>query len=339
MTLDKKDGFMIDNFNRLVVKRGGETFPVDGSYSLDTDNQLVYWLNEPGAWRLQHELPDKIVFIGNWRLNDNYDLELSLTESQGFVKGDRLVIKGEIIATDRDNLVFEIKSYDKRGMTHIQLLKLSGVWQVDDYNRINFTVRKNGPPDTLTLEGAWQINENQQIIYNYEKIDLKKTDKVSQTFVFRGYWNISISRRLTYSIAHSTYSRFDFRAQVESPNLYPEKGEIKYRLGVGLRRDKAYQDKIISLFGTWKFSRKLGITFEIDYGQGQVRSMEFAANVSLGKGDKFIFSLIDKKGNPLGIAVTFTHQFLNTQDAEAFLRIKKALDNSTAVETGIRIPF
>jgi len=95
-------------------------------------------------------------------------------------------------------LVFEVKSTDREGQTHIQLLKLSGSWQADEFNRLSFLVKRKIQPDILTLGGIWQLNKNQQIIYTYEKTDLKTKTKYARTLTFLGFWQIDSTKRLTY---------------------------------------------------------------------------------------------------------------------------------------------
>ncbi len=333
--------YSIDSRNQLFIRPPKEkvAIPVRGRFSIDKNNQLIYWLNEPASWRKKYDLPSRISFIGNWQLNPNYDLELNLAETKEQYKGERLILKGEIISIDRDTLVFEIISYDKRGLSHIQLLKLSGFWQADESNRIRFMLKKKTSPDILVLEGLWQMNRNQQIIYNYEKTDLKTKTKTSHTLTFEGFWEINSVDRLTYILAHSSQSRFDFRVQIESPNLYPQEGVIKYRLGIGLRQIRPSQNKIISLYGAWKFSRKIGLMFEMDYGKSKVHNIEFGTDISLSQKDKISFFLKDTKGKPLGLNITFTHRFLNKLDAETFLRVQEILKRESAIEAGVRIPF
>lgn len=351
--------YSVDNHNQLLIRppKQKAPIPVRGRFSIDKNNQLIYWLNEPASWRRLYNLPSKVSFIGNWKLNSNYDLELNLDETKSQYRAERLILKGEIISTDRDTLAFEIISYNKQGLSptqlnrsstkgtvpafsHIQLLKLTGSWQADEFNRIIFTIKKKASPDVITLEGSWQINKNQQITYIYEKTVLKTKTRISRVLTFEGFWEINSSNRLAYILSRSTESYFDFRVQIESPNLYPKEGLIKYRIGIGLAKDKPSQMKTICLYGSWRFSRKAGLTFQMDYRKGGFRDIEFGANIYLNKKDEIIFFLTDKKKETLGLNITFTHNFLKNSDAEAFLRLKDILDKKErALEVGVRIPF
>jgi hypothetical protein len=333
--------YSIDNSNRLSIKPRNLTKPLitDGKFEIDRNNRLVYWLNEPDNWRKQYDLANRISFVGNWRLDSNCDFELYLSKAPNQYKGDALSLKGEIVSVERDELIFEIHSLDKQGQNHIRLLRLSGLWQADECNRISFIVAKKPSPDILTLEGAWQLNKNQQITYTYEKVNLKTKTKFLRTLTFTGFWQINNANRLTYILSKSSNSRFDFRVQIESPNLYPRQGVIKYRLGIGLKEQKPARIKVISLYGTWKFSRKLGLVFQMDYGKGEIHNIEFGVDISLSKRDEIAFALKNKREEPLGFNITFTHRFLKKLDAEAFLRLKKTLRSESAIEAGVRIPF
>jgi len=332
--------YSVNNDNQLLIKlpKMKEPLLARGKFDIDKDNRLTYWLNEPVSWRREYGLLPRIVFKGSWQLNKNYDLELVLDKTDRQFQDDILVIKGNIISTDRDILAFETKTYDRDSLLHIQILKLSVTWLTDETNRLSFIVKKYSP-DILTLEGNWQINENQQIIYTYEKTDLKTKTKIFNTLIFRGFWQISSANKLTYIFKHSSDSKFDFRVQIETPTIYPQKGVIKYRLGVGIREDSATKEKLISLYGAWKFNRKLGLVFQMDYGKVEVKEIEFSADISVNQRNEIVFSLKDRSGEPLGLDVTFTHRFLNKLDAEAFLRVKGILKRESAIEAGIRIPF
>ena len=350
--------YSINSNNQLFIKPPKQkvSIPVRGRFSIDKNNQLIYWLNEPASWRRLYNLPSKVSFIGNWKLNSNYDLELNLGETKSQYKGERLILKGEIISTDSDTLTFEIITH-KQGLspselsrsrfkgtvpeaTHIQIIKLTGSWQADEFNRIIFMIKKKASPDVITLEGSWQINQNQQITYTYEKTDLKTKSKISNTLTFQGFWQLGSANKLTYIFKHSSDSKFDFRAQIETPTIYPQKGVIKYRLGIGIREERPTKEKLISLYGAWKFSRQLGLVFQMDYGEGEIKQIEFSADISVTQRNEIIFSLKDTKGEPLGLDITFTHSFLNKLDAETFLRLKDFLDKKeAAIEAGVRIPF
>ncbi|MFH1856140.1 MAG: hypothetical protein ABH836_02780, partial [Candidatus Omnitrophota bacterium] len=332
-----KDNFSTDNSNRLLITRGQEQIVPDGSFKINKDNSLSYWLNEPQAWRLKYNLPKEIKFEGNWKLNDNYDLELCLSRGKVETSGEKIVLKGEIFSTGRDVFAFELRAQDKTGNKEFQILELSGSWSCGEQNEIIFLVDKKTGPDTLKLGAGWRINKNQQIIYSYEKTRLKTKIKDSHLLTFSGFWEISQKNTLTYKFSTGSKSRFDFRAAVQTPNLYPQKGAIKYRLGLGVKEGRVSRAKLVTLFGEWKFSKTLGLSFEMDYGKSNVRSLEFGADINLTSKNKITFNLVSRERKPLGINVTFSRKFLKKSDAEAFVKFKN-LRADPAVEAGVYIP-
>lgn len=296
--------YLVDEFNRLIVKERGK----------------------------------RTVLEGKWELTPGNELTFNIIEDKNQDRSETLILKGKIIAVDGNSAAFEVKSVDRNGQSHFQILKLSGIWQADESNRLTFLVNKKGEPDTLVLEGAWQINQNQQITYTYEKVELKRRAKLLNTLTFDGFWCITDSDRISYILSKGSESRFDFKVQLESPDLHPKQGVIKYRLGTGLREANKDRQKIICLYGEWKFSRDLGLKFLMDYGQGRIKAIEFGSEVNFSHKDKITFSLINRGKEPLRMNLIFTHRFLKELDAEVYLKLKRVHEES-GVEVGVKIPF
>ncbi|MEI6832253.1 MAG: hypothetical protein WCK61_06055 [Candidatus Omnitrophota bacterium] len=255
-------------------------------------------------------------------------------------------LRKRFIAAESDTLVIEtiqtiegdtLRSRVSPG-TKLRILKLKGTWRANEYNELCFevTLRKGPPacrsgrPETYTFKGTWKLNNNQQIEYS--------CGDGPDVLTFKGYWNISSANRLVYILEGSSTSRFEFKVQLEYPTFRPKKGEIRYRIGVGIRQSRlTAPGKIIILYGEWKFGRNLGLTFQMDYGQGKVKSIAFGAVVTFDR-NKVIFALKNEFGEPLGITLTMTHKFLKAYNAEVFLRLK-SLQKEQTIEAGITIPF
>ena len=250
------------------------------------------------------------------------------------------------IAAESDTLVIEtIQTVRKQGqfpsgtapvpiVSRLRILRLKGTWHANEYNELVFEAKvRRGlakKPDKYTFKGTWKINKNQQIEYN--------CGEGADVLTFKGHWDISSSNKLVYALEGSSTSRFEFKVQLESPSLYPKKGEIRYRIGIGVcQRRIARPNQLIILYGEWKFGRNLGVSFQMDYGQGRVREIEFGAAVTFGR-NKVIFALNNEFGEPLGITLTMTHKFLKLIDAEAFIRLKSR-KKEQAIEAGVTIPF
>jgi len=324
--------YRVSNDNQLLIKFPGESKyePVKGEFKIDYRNRLTYQIKESKEWRRRYDVPGKITFEGEWSLSPNYDLVLKLAKKEWQRKS--LTLKGAILDAEKDFLSFKIKSRPSEGITRVTYLKLRGVWYSDRLNRITFEVRKREKPDILIFRNAWQLAKNKEIIYIYEKLKIRE----KHTLTFRGYWELSDKNRLTYIIEKGNKSRFDFRVNLQTPNLYPARGKIKYRIGIGLKKRR--EEKLIVLAGTWKFSRELGLTFEMDYGKDRIRRLHFSSRLSLKGRDKLIFSLYTRDNQPLGISITFRREELAHKDYEYFLRLKKEGKDAT-IEFGGKIRF
>jgi hypothetical protein len=241
-------------------------------------------------------------------------------------------LRKRFIAAESDSLVIEtIQTDSLSGQQSLRILKLKGTWRANDYNELCFdaTLRK-GPPETYTFKGSWKLNNNQQIEYS--------CGEGPDVLTFKGYWDISSANRLVYILDGSSTSRFEFKVQLESPTFYPKAGQIRYRIGIGVRKSRlTAPGQMLILYGEWKFGRNLGVTFQMDYGQGRVSSIEFGAGVTFER-NKVIFALKDELGEPLGITLTMTHKFLKVFDAEVFIRLKSH-QKEQAIEAGITVPL
>ena len=120
--------------------------------------------------------------------------------------------------------------------------------------------------------------------------------------------------------------------------MYPKEGVVKYRLGIGVRGSKARKSEIISLYGAWKFNRKFGLNFEMEYAQRKIDSLAFGAQVNFNKNNQIVVALRNEFGTDLGMSVIFTHKFLKQLDAQFYLRLKQYKEES-GIDASIRIPF
>lgn len=337
--MSEKVRYSIDENNGLIIEKNGRKLKPRGRFAIAKNNRLIYSLNEPPAWRSKYSFGKVFVFEGKWGINANHDLQLRLDKS-GLWQNSVLTLKGDMISPDKDKLTFQIKSKDSRGSSSFYFLKLYGYWQADKHNRINFVVKKSThPADILELNGSWQLNRNQGIVYSYKKTILKTKTKTSRSLNFNGYWQISSANKLAYVLLSDSRSRFNFRCQIESPNLYPAEGVIKYRLGAGVKRPRLSKaPRTIYLYGTWKFSRKFELNFLMDYGRGRMQKITFGTQIRINKENDIVVSLRNSRDEALGLQVIFTHKFLKKLDARTFLRLE-AKGKEAAVKTGLSIPF
>ncbi|MDO8662331.1 MAG: hypothetical protein Q7K98_03825 [Candidatus Omnitrophota bacterium] len=241
-------------------------------------------------------------------------------------------LRKRFIAVESDTLVIEtIQTESKTLRQRLRVLRLKGTWRANIQNELCFdAVLRRGPPEHYSFKGTWKLNNNQQIEYN--------CGEGPDVLTFKGHWGISSANRLVYALEGSSTSRFEFKVQLESSTLYPKAGQIRYRIGIGARKNRlTAAGQMLILYGEWKFGRDLGLIFQMNYGQGRVKSIVFGAEVTFDH-NKLIFALRNEFGETLGLTLTMTHQFLEDLDTEAFIRLKSRR-NEQAIEVGITIPF
>jgi hypothetical protein len=213
----------------------------------------------------------------------------------------------------------------------LRILKIRGTWYANEYNELCFEAAgTKGEREKYTFKGSWKINKNHEIEY--------LSEDGRDTLSFKGSWRVLSASRLVYAFEGSSTSRFEFRACIESLAIYPRRGKLCYRVGIGvLKSRRTLPGNLLTFFGEWKFSRNLGLSFEVGYGKGRVTKVEFGATATFA-GSKVILTLRDEFGKPLGLTLTLTHKLFKTIDAEAFVRLK-SIREERSVEAGITIPF
>ena len=271
------------------------------------------------------------TFEGKWQLDENHGL---IYKERGRKKEARF--KGTLVSVERGSLVFSssIKEDEKRTVT--RLFKLSGSWQVDPKNQIVFEVERGArKTDRLTLKGKWELGPHYEILYTYKQARLKTKAKVTQTLIFKGYWDLTERNRLAFQIEGDSDSTLRFKGAFESPRLLVKKGEIRYRIGFEIGGRKRFQ--ILTFFGEWKISNDLELSFEIEYAKGEKRAFSFGATYRFNEETSVTVELKAPNGKPLGLEVTFTRDFFG-KDGQLFLRLRKTAEESAA-EAGMRLRF
>lgn len=319
-----------NNNNHLLIE--GEK-SLKGKFSIGPNNSLVYSVIDHNKWRRKYGLNNKLVFEGKWSLNEDHNLILNIQKSNSSLKKGTLVLRGDIIDQKANKLIFKVKSKTSRDTTNISYLSLKGIWQADKYNRIIFQVNKSKISDILTLKGIWDINKYNQISYTYSK--LKRKSK--KTVTFDGYWQITGKKRIQYVLSSLGDSYFDFKVHLQTNTLYPSQSAIKYRIGIGIAKQR--KDKTLTLYGQWKFNRKLGVFFEMKRKAGKKYRLEFGTAFNIKPKDKITISLVNEDGKSIGATLQFAHKWLKRKDAQTFLRLQRLIDKETSLKTGVRLRF
>lgn len=313
MAKNKDLSFSTNQDNQLLVKGSGfaRAQAIEGKF-ITEDNTLIYLVDDPGRWQSDFNLPDRVRFRGKWRLSQDHNLIMLLDDSE-----DTLTLRGRIVEPKGDIFTFWLRSRRFKDTSQVSFIKLSGIWRADKFNRLEFEVTESQSRGTLTLRGIWDIGNNHQIVYRYQQ--LKTKDKNELTF--RGSWDIFDKKKIGYIVERGQKSRFNFRAYLQTPNLYPARSKIKYRISVGSVYKR--EQRVLVLAGTWRFSRLAGVEFELDSKDNRVIRMRFGATVNLPGRDRIIFSLTNRQGQPLGITVTFRKHLISRQTWEYFVRAQK----------------
>ena len=336
-----KDRYSVDEYNRLTITTGkkgadAEELIPRGKFTIDEKNNLSYIIFEPQPWRIKYDLPRKITLKGTWSLDKDHNLVCTLYKTETRYRGEQLQLTTEMKGAASNALVFSLRGKKESGIYQTRLLKLQGKWQADRNNRLCFLAQKTRSRyDTLTLQGTWEVKKN-VLIYRYRKTRLKKELRREHALIFKGFWSLSRKNRLAYILDAKNNSYFSFKAHLETPSISGKSGTIKYRVGIGLTKEPS-KSRLITLYGTWKFGKRAQLSFEINYGKGRAREIEFGARVRVTDKNEVAFQLKNDKGGDMGMGVTFTRALLR-RNARLFLRLEEMRKNPR-IEAGASIPW
>jgi hypothetical protein len=322
----EKIRYEIDPHNRLVSEKTGRESEVpwfrtvlDGEFEIDENNNVTYHVKKSQV----SDTPQQVKLRGKWALDKDHNLVLTLDKWGNQIAGNKLAVESELIDAKDNRLSFAVTSKDSENNSHIYIVKLGGRWQADEHNRLMFNVEKEaGVTDKITLTGAWEVNQQNEIIYTYEKSLPEKDEKITKTITFKGYWEIAGKHRIIYVLNKAIGSEFDFKVSVGKPAA---RG-LEYELGVGATPSK----KTITLFGSWRVNKKVGLLFEMPYVEGKVRSVILGGWGKLDKNHKLEIRLQNKIGEDLGIDVKLSRSLLEGQ-GEAFIRALRSKEEVSIV--------
>jgi hypothetical protein len=332
-----KPKYSLSKNNQLIINLADEVLRPRGEFIVGKDSQLTYVIKEPKDWRRQKGVPERLHLKGSWSLNKEHDLLFSLKKTTLQRGKQRLLLKTELKEARSTSLVFSLGTEGLSGTQRMRLLELKGLWQADSSNRLQFLVKQlKGTAGTLTFQGKWQVKNN-SLVYTYKETALKTKKKYTNTLYFKGYWDIYQANRLTYILDLKNNSAFIFRAYLETPSLIAKRGVIKYRVGIGVRGSSLFKTEVVTLYGVWKFSRGVGLTFEMDYKGQVVKAIRFDLYLYIRDKNKITFGLRSKEGDDLGINLEFSRSFLK-KEARWFLRFFKN-SRDIGAKAGIELPW
>jgi len=331
---NKSSYFSIDPNNRLVVNN---VFSEKTSRKKSFKEKAVsyeYVIASPGA----RDSIKKLVLEGSWNLTPEYNLEYRISGSKTYFGRKKIILQGSFEKVSGDGLVFRVqKSSALKGLKSTTV-SIKGKWLSDTNNRIAFSVSKHkGGNDILTFQGAWDINKHNEVIYKITETNLKTKKKVDRKLVFRGHWDIG-KNRIIYSFEGSNSSLFVFKAALQSKSLRASEGKIKYQVAIKYTRKKSSKTikREVVIYGKWKFSKDFAVGFEVKYSDRKIYTIDLSIETFMTEKDSIKILLKSKKGQKLGIEVTFNKIFNN--DAELFLSIGRFATESRILG-GIKVKF
>ena len=266
---------------------------------------------------------------GVWTLTPRHELRYRRRGPEAAV-----VLAGALVGTEPRGLTFHVTGESLSEELVGRTLTLRGRWQADARNRLTFLVeRARGRSDRLTLRGGWALGPRQELRYQYQQDGPgARRDRV-HTLTFAGAWALTAGRQLTYVMDAASDSTFRFRGAFQTPSVLAKTGELRYQLGVEAAGRRRVQT--LTVFGVWRLSRTLGVTFEIPCADGRVGTLRFGASYRVGARGTVTAALTARDGRPLGLEVVFTREFWRGQGA-LFVRLRRAFAE-TGVEGGVRI--
>ena len=268
---------------------------------------------------------------GKWIIDKKHQISYRAKDEK-----ESASIKAKIIDAKPAGLSILITRGQKDQTKGSKIYHLDGYWRLDNKNRINFEVKRNrGATDTLTFINAWEINKHHEVTYSYQEEQLKTKRKLTRTLTFKGYWDILEKNRLTYFFRNSSNSYLRVRGAFQTRSILAKQGEIRYQFGIELER--RVKTQTLTLFGKWKYSRKLGLHFEVEYQNRIKHAIIFGGRYNFTKNDQVEMNLKSRKGDKLGVEFVFTHDFLK-KDGNVFARYMRSPKESK-VEGGLRFKW
>ena len=330
--------YAFDEQNRLLIMDERDALqPVrllEGRLGTDERNRLSYQVkSSQGADRRPASYT--VHFDGTWSLTPNHELTFAWQEATARER-HTLHLKGTIVKVDGHALSFAVRRHEDTTSQTVQRLKLIGRWQADARNRLTFLIAKaDGSDDRLTFQGGWHVGPHHEVLYRYRQRGPAGSPRAEQTLVFEGAWDITQANRLIYRLSGSADSAFEFSANLQSPSLFAREGRLTYQVGVRLARGITHRQRV-TLFGTWKLSRDLSVSFEVPYADGRVQAIRFGGTVSLTSHDRIAVVLHTRQGVQMGLTVLFTRELV--PDVNLFLRVQKDAEERSAIG-GLQVQF
>lgn len=258
---------------------------------------------------------------GRWEIDRKHEVRYRLDGTKEYAD-----FKAKIIDVKPGELTVYVTRVQHNQKKGGRIYRLKGNWRLDSKNRITFEVnRTKVASDTLTFKGIWNINKNHEVTYTYREETLKTKRKFTRTLTFKGYWDLGEKNRLTYYFQRNNQSHFHVKGAFQTKSILAKKGEIRYQFGIDL--EKRVRTQTLTIFGKWKYSRKLGAKFEVQYRNKKKHAIVFGAEYSFDSKTRLGVNLKGEKGQKTGIELILTRD-IPKKDGEIFVQYLKSQDES-----------
>lgn len=261
-------------------------------------------------WKKKIVFPDQSYFLGQWILNQNSNL-LVKARDRSMTDGEKIVAaSAQLLKAKADSLSIKATGRQKNGRQLSEIIELSGEWRANSSNELEFLIKnKKGSQNCLLLKGSWKISGSQEIIYEYEKTNLKTKKKIRTNLLLKGHWDILENARLLY-VLDDQEKRIAFTASLKTSLMRAQDKTLDFVIEFGGMKNKRNPLQTISLKGGWK--RKKGkiyfsfssspdknkeISFQIKrvFLQDRAIFAEISKNKSTGAGFKIELERISEK--------------------------------------------
>ena len=294
--------------------------------SIEAGNRVVYRPASGG-------MGQAVTLDGEWRLSRSHQLAFNVRQKvdRGQALPEHAFLKATVTGAGADSLNLAWEG-GRAGAVQLRRLQLSGRWQADASNRLNFLVeRGGGAEDRLVFGGGWEVGPYHELQYRFRRPGAGRPE---QTLVFDGAWDIAGRNRLVYRVSGSSRSVFEFRASLQHPAVSARDQALVYQVGIGAGASRT--KRRVTLFGRWKLKRDLSVAFEIPYARGRVEAIRFEGEWAFGPRDQVRVALSGQSGRPLGIAVTFSRDV--APDRQLFLQLRKQAEERSVI-AGMTVRF
>ena len=130
-----------------------------------------------------------------------------------------------------------------------------------------------------------------------------------------GYWDIADKARLSYVIDRSSDSVFDFKTSI---GIFKD-NYVKYELGIEVSGRKNPVRHTITLFGSWKIKKGVGLVFEIEADK-KIQAIVLGAEARLGEKNTVALRLRNNLNQDIAGELELTRDIFQG-DGQTFLRL------------------